>query len=80
VGSATSTWLESIERSLVQMKEYQVCNFSYTASFDASKTSGPNLIAGSSQEARAAPTSLRYLPGKDRESEEGGFSRGRRAA
>jgi hypothetical protein len=25
VASATSSWLESLERSLAQMKEYQVC-------------------------------------------------------
>jgi hypothetical protein len=26
VASATSTWLEGLERSLAQMKEYQVCS------------------------------------------------------
>lgn len=27
VANATSSWLESLERSLAQMKEYQVCGF-----------------------------------------------------
>ncbi len=32
VANATTSWLESLERSLAQMKEYQVCGMSVLSS------------------------------------------------
>ena len=33
VTNATTSWLESLERSLAQMKEYQVCYLGYAMCF-----------------------------------------------
>ena len=61
VNNATSSWLESVERSLAQMKEYQVwINDSVPVSPARMLTRLPPS-SGSPQEARVSPARLRHV-------------------
>lgn len=69
VANATSSWLESLERSLAQMKEYQVRrlrNLLEVTPLIASST-------GCSEEAREQAPCLRHLASKNAKVEEGGL-------
>lgn len=61
ITNATTGWLESLERSLAMMKEYQV----YTLEVNAM---GRLMSAGCQKEARESSTRLRCVPFQDAES------------
>jgi hypothetical protein len=56
VGSATSTWLEGLDRSLAQMKEYQVR--SHRRPVMSRNVLNSNSHSGRTQEAGAAPAGI----------------------
>lgn len=68
VANATSSWLESLERSLAQMKDYQVCIGLITVQLVAN-----NSILDCSEEVGVPPSSLRYVSRQDAESKERRF-------
>lgn len=63
---ATTGWLESLERSLAQMKEYQVC-------MPTLLRMSPLTYPGCTQEAREPTIGLRRLALEDAEGQEGGL-------
>jgi MoaA/NifB/PqqE/SkfB family radical SAM enzyme len=64
VVNATNGWLESLERSLAMMKEYQVSEMQVTLSFLLT-------LSGCQEEARKSSISIRCIALKNAESQKG---------
>ena len=69
VAEATTSWLESLERSMVQMKEYQVSDL-----LDEPLRFLSNTIEGCSQKAGKSTAGLRYFSSQNAEGQERGLS------